>query len=145
MTDWDRLEGLARQSASQWRKHWLYQDLLQEALLAAWQNEDEPDAHIVRIGRNRVVDAVRVMLGRTGTHKFHGLTGQTGVEDWHETLVTYDDSYDAALELGVSGRDALIVEMLAAGARRTDIAEVLDVCPARVSQLVGSLRRRLAH
>lgn len=134
MTEWARLERLARQAARRWQAHGDHADLLQECRIVAWRNAAAPDAHIVRLCSLRCVDCLR---------SWHGDRRRPV-----PVLVPLGDNDGATVDelavsasWGLAGRHALIAEGLASGKRPSDIAAELGVHPSRVSQLIGELRQ----
>lgn len=133
----ERLESLAHQGACRWNTHRLYPDLLQEARIVAWQHWDQPDPHIVRIIRLRVIDAARRELGRPGqTRQAELLTIDTDNTPPQTTV----DHPCPATEWGLTGRNHLIARMLAHGIDKQAIAHHLNIHPSRVTQLLAHLR-----
>lgn len=146
MTDWDSVEVVASRACGPFRRAFDHEDLLQEARLVAWQQRDTPQGLAVTIARRRVIDRMRAADGRRPERRpriermpLHG-TDEGSRLDLAWSAV---DDVDPVLELGLSGRDAVIAEGLAAGTPRQDIAEDVGVSPGRVTQLVAKLREKV--
>lgn len=138
MTEWARLERLARQAARKWSAHGDHADLLQEARIVAWRHADEPDAVIRWRCSCRIIDCLRSWHG----DRRHAVGHRTIVPLEHD-IPTMGDDLPMSLQLGIAGRHAVIADGLASGERPSDIAARLNVHPSRVSQHIAQLRERL--
>lgn len=138
MTEWARLDGLARQAARKWAAHSDHADLLQEARIVAWRNADAPDAHVVRLCSLRIIDCLR---------SWHGdrrwAVGHRTIVPLERDVATMGDDLPPSVSWGLAGRHAVIADGLASGERPSDIAARLGVHPSRVSQHIAQLRERL--
>lgn len=134
-----RCDRLARTACRRWSGHPDHADLVQEARIAIWlHGEDRSDAETVVIARRRAVDAWRIWTG----HRRRGHDGVDVValdDDDRVATLAVTDADDPVLDHGVTGRDAIIVGMLAAGYLRADIARRLGVTAGRVTQLIDQL------
>ncbi len=130
-TDDARIESLARTACRPFRPDRDYDDLLQEARIAAWRHLADPDGLVVTIARRRAIDTLRKRLDTLITD---------GVVDEQPT----EDPIDPVLEYGLTGRTAAVAERVAARERYRVIGEELGVTESRISQIVRGLRDRVA-
>lgn len=149
MTEWARLERLARIAAAKWSADRDAEDILQECRIAAWQHADEPDAHIVRSCRFRAMDWLKATRGRENgrIRKPDTLMGRGDHASHHTRDPRFESPFTwlARSECwGVSGRLGVIADALAAGYPKQDIAAALEISPGRVSQLIAELRELVA-
>ena len=129
MSDWARLKQLAAQAASKYRWSEDHADLEQAALFAAWRCEQASDRNVVAAAKLAVIDEYRRLNGR------HAHTRDARrclpLEDVHTT----EDRLRPSIELGLSGREAFLVDELAEGHRPQDLAFVLGVSPSMVTKV----------
>ena len=136
MIDVERCDRLARKAC-----RGLYgedlEDLLQEARLAVWQAGDVSDALAILIARRRTIDAWRKMTGYRSKSRRRRRTESLDVEG--VPVPTAEDHRLPASDMGLTGRQAVLVDGLALGFRRCELADMLGVTPSRVSQLLHNI------
>lgn len=166
MEPWERA---AYRAVYQWRRHDLYEDLHSAARFGAWLRRDDADDVMYMGARSAATDEARRLLGRRehwATRKpskryllnratrsqdpfvmAHGdpdgeVTGR--VQSVPEPLRQEGaDPCPWSEQLGLFGRDALLVEWLLEGRTYRWMADQLGVTEGRVTQLFHEMRRRV--
>gem|GEM_PF-7043676 len=133
MTDWRGLERIADRAARRFPSLWR-DDIRQEALLAAWQHEDNLALAAVA-ARRRAIDHARHLGGRHLGRQRRVLV-EFDAARHSATVAEYEP-----LELPwVDERHRYIGRRLAVGDHKDEIAADLGVSPSRVSQLIAEMR-----
>ena len=119
-----------------WRSDRDYDDLIQTAVVYGWEHPELSAGTMVWLMRARAIDWLRLRDGRTFDQRLVELPVHVsvGARDL-PVSVTY----------GLSGRDAVMAEMLSLGYLKSEVAERLGVHPSRVSQLLSLWRRDAAR
>lgn len=135
----DRLERIAQRAVRPWFGPWR-DDILQAARLACWQHRHLPDSWIILRARRAAIDEARRVLGRTGTLR-QRQGRPTNLDDAPDP--TIDDDHDPSVDLNLNARDSFIVDALARGWAKVDIATALGVTDSAISHHLRAMRRRL--
>jgi len=137
VTDWARVDNLARTAWWPWRHHPDIEDIAQECRIVAWRHAEKPDAVIVTIARRRIIDCLRSWHGdrRAGRRPPPVLVPLDG----HDRPTV--DELPPSVSWGLAGRHAVIADGLASGERPQEIAATIGVSPSRVSQHIAELRK----
>ena len=134
-----RLEHLARAATNRWRGDRDLDDLRQEARIAVWQaGDDTPDRLAVVIARRRCIDWLRRRDGqRKSPRPPVNLVAVTPDERcrW--------DTPDPAVELGLTGRAAVVATMVAEGHTRRQAAAAIGRDPAVVTRILADLAQTI--
>ena len=125
----DELYRLARIACRSWRRDRDHEDLVQTAVLYGWQHPELSSATMVWRMRARCIDTLRAR--------------SSSIE--REQRCATPDRVDAdclpvSLLNGLSGRDAVVADMLAEGYSKCVVAAAVGVSPSRVSQLLSRWR-----
>ncbi|MBS1838684.1 MAG: hypothetical protein JST64_13410, partial [Actinobacteria bacterium] len=102
-------------------------DIMQEARIVAWQQLGTPIAHAIVIVRRRTIDRWRVATGHRRRHRPTATVGLDALGD-HRSIGCVD-APNPIIELGLTGRYAVIAGALAEGHTRRRIAAEIGVDP----------------
>lgn len=137
----DRLEPLVDTALKSWRRSPDYEDYRSVALMAAWTNRHLPPSHIVQRARAAIVQEYRDLHGRAGTARGDATTVRLVHDPEHLATVT---ELTPSLELGLDRRTGLVLDCIAQGFPKQDIARALGISPSGVSKLLRRACRTLA-
>lgn len=105
--------------------------------MAVWEAGDVSDGLAVTIARRRVIDAWRSWTGRTARLRARRRAVDIDSPDTHPPGV--EDHCRPSVDLCLSGRQAALVDGLALGYRRAELARMLGISAGRVSQLMHTI------
>lgn len=127
-TDWNRLFKVSVLAAKSWEWHTDYEDILQEALIIAWQNRDT-EHDMVRLVRWRLIDRIRSTDDKVQTVPLDVLPE-----------VTYTDDRDPVTQYGLTDREAQIAHLVGGGFRQSETARLLNISGPRVRQVLDNMK-----
>lgn len=144
----DRLVGIATRCANTFRWHPDHEDLLQIALLTAWQHDGEPARHIGFHVKLAIIDELRRIDGRRRPGKrppptARGQLTVLGIIPDRVPPVVHDpvDRLNPSELYALDDRLGYVADRLADGALKETIADELGVTPGAVSHRLHRLRR----
>ena len=136
---------IADEATCRWTGMTDHEDLRQVARIAAWRTFDHGHrdrALVYRAARCAAIDELRRLTGhRTSTRDARrtlSIDHVTWVERAGQEL---DEPLEPSHLYGLTGRHAVIADLVGAGELHQDIATVLGVHPSRVTQLLHEMRR----
>lgn len=142
----DAALAVADQATSRWRQKSHHDDVSQAARIAAWRAFDRGhrDRRVIyRSACSAAIDELRRLTGHRTSTRDARRTLSIDHVTWVEPVRPDPDPLPPSQLYGLTGRHAVIADMVAAGEPKQDIATVLGVHPSRVSQLLAEMRRHI--
>ncbi len=137
---------IADEATRRWRRQRHHDDVAQAARIAAWRTFDRGHRTrpaIYRSAHSAAIDELRRITGRRAGTRAARITTSIDHISYVETPGDDPDPIPPSLQYGLTGRHAVIVDLVAAGELRQDIAAELGVHPSRVTQLLREVRRAI--
>ncbi len=146
--DIDHMEYIVRLATNKWRHIPEYEDLKQIGRIAYLNDNNGVDSLVVTKVKRRVIDSWRVSSGYRRKQFQEFETVQIGIlfpEEIDKNVNTKDsynlrDKKKISEMLNISGVEAFIVDSLADGKLKQEIADDLKISPSRVSQIIRKLK-----
>lgn len=146
VTDLNAALTIADDATCRWTGMTHHEDLAQVARIAAWRTFDHGHrqrAVLYRSAKFAAIDELRRLTGhRTSTRNVRR-TLSIDHATWVEPARPDPDPLLPSQQYGLTGRHAVIADMVGAGELHQDIATVLGVHPSRVTQLLHEMRRAI--